>query len=96
MSEFIAGTDPSDSSDVFRITNHEIQVDSFTIVWPSVEGRTYEVLWSTDLEVWNFHSIHQGTGDELDTILLKNDLDALDGSIGNLTNTFVRVEVFLP
>ncbi len=46
--EFIAGADPADSVDVFRITRFENSATGITLTWPSVLGRTHTIEWSTD------------------------------------------------
>ena len=47
LSEFIAGTDPTNSQSFFAITNWA--AESAVLKWPSVQGRQYRVLWTENL-----------------------------------------------
>ena len=49
LQEYIAGTDPTNAASCFRITNGMRLGDDFLIEWPSVSGRVYSALWSTNL-----------------------------------------------
>ena len=47
-SEYIAGTDPTDGSSVFAVSN--IATDSgYVLNWHSVSGRFYTVFWNNNL-----------------------------------------------
>lgn len=96
LSESIAGTDPNDRGSVFRMINLQDSPASFSVTWPSVAGRSYEVFWSTDLGAWTSDSTHPGTGADITVPLDKSEIDATDAIVGNLRTVFVRVEVTNP
>ena len=48
LSEYQAGTDPTNVNSLFAISGH-ISDDEFTLNWPAIEGIEYNVLWSTNL-----------------------------------------------
>lgn len=93
LDEYIAGTDPTDPADRFRIIELEDTSNEFSVTWPSVLGRSYTVLWSTALQAWTPDSTHPGTGGALTASLDKSAIDAADGIPGNLNGLFVRVGV---
>ena len=94
VSEFIAGTDPSDSEDRFEISSLVRQDRTATVTWPSVAGRNYEIFWSTDLEVWTaIGSSLLGSGADRSRTIDLDGVDAFDCALGNLTRIFVRLEV---
>ncbi|MBT8037280.1 MAG: sulfatase-like hydrolase/transferase [Verrucomicrobiae bacterium] len=93
LSENIAGTDPNDSGSLFRIVNLADASTTFSVTWPSIAGRSYEILWSTDLDNWNSASIHPGTGSDITVPLDKATIDNDDGQTGNLKRIFARVTV---
>lgn len=45
-SEYVAGTDASDASSFFRLTQTVAEAGGFAVGWSSVPGKTYQV-WST-------------------------------------------------
>ena len=47
--EYITGMNPTNALSCFTITNCVPQAYDFIIEWPSVEGRVYHTLWSTNL-----------------------------------------------
>ncbi len=50
FAEYIAGTDPTNSSSFFHITNTTLSASGFVIEWsPSVSNREYVVLWTNAL-----------------------------------------------
>lgn len=72
LHEFLAGTNPTDPSSVFRITSVAPGVGGTLVLqWPSVSGRTYRVQYAGDLG-----SAFQDTSDS-----------ALAGTGGTLTKT---------
>jgi len=89
--EYVAGTDPSDPNDFFRVINLQDTPSEFTVTWSSVVGRTYTVSWSTDLQAWTPDSIHSGTGGLLSAPLDKAEIDDVDEIPGNLSKLFVRI-----
>jgi arylsulfatase A-like enzyme len=93
LSESIAGTDPNDPGSVLRVIDLADTPETFSITWPSVSGRNYEVFWSTDITTWTSDSIHPGTGSDIIVTLSKATIDAADGIEGNLRTLFVRVGV---
>ena len=66
--EYLAGTDPASGSSTFAITSITQTAGQFTVRWPSVTGRTYTVLRSTQLTSGTWapvSSASAGTGGEL-------------------------------
>ncbi|MBN2704089.1 MAG: S8 family serine peptidase [Pontiellaceae bacterium] len=50
LSEYIAGTDPTDSSDFFSVSEGSSASDAgFTLSWEPLPGRSYQVDWTTNL-----------------------------------------------
>ena len=96
LAENIAGTDPTDPASVFRVIDMMNAPASLSVTWPSVAGRGYEVLWSSDLSTWTNHSNRPGTGGEITVSLDKTAIDAADGVPGNLGALFVKVAVAKP
>jgi hypothetical protein len=47
--EYIAGTVPTNGNSVFAISNGWTGAQSAIIRWPGVTGRTYKVMWSSNL-----------------------------------------------
>jgi arylsulfatase A len=93
LDEYISGTHPNDPRDYLRIIDLRHVPDDFSVTWPTVVGRTYEVLWSTDLGIWTSDSTHLGTGGPITATLNKAEIDSADGIPGNLTKLFVRIGV---
>ncbi len=57
LTEYISGYDPTNPASVFQIVEFEaptIGNAPFILTWNSVEGRTYDVLWSDDLVYSSF------------------------------------------
>ncbi len=96
LAESIAGTDPNDPASVFRVIDFQDSATTFSITWPSVADRNYEISWSTNLTDWTSHSSHPGTGEDLTIPLDKATIDAADGNPGDLQALFVRVTVAKP
>ncbi|MEM9478886.1 MAG: NosD domain-containing protein [Verrucomicrobiota bacterium] len=83
--ESVAGTNPLDPTDFFRVTASDIVANSFSITFQSMEERTYRVYWASDLSgSWTWHSSHPGTGE---AITVPIDLNA----INNPDLVFVQV-----
>ncbi|MGJ8725772.1 MAG: sulfatase-like hydrolase/transferase [Roseibacillus sp.] len=95
VDEFVAGTDPTNNGDFFCISDFDLQGANVVVSWPSVAGRSYDLVWSTDLEEWFPITSMLGTGGELSFNLDRMAIDNEDGVIGNLDALFVRVEVTL-
>ncbi len=79
--EFLTANNPVDPSSRFPFT---IEPGTTDITFPSVLGRQYQILLSTDLETWSTHSTHSGTGQEI-TVPIGSDEPA----------SFYRVQVSL-
>ena len=84
----IAGTDPSNPAEFFRVIDLQQQGENITLNWPSVSGKSYQVRWSTNMLNWNPSSIHAGTGAELEATLNR-------ATIGpaNASRLFLRVSI---
>ncbi len=50
--EYIAGTDPGDPSSVFAVRKVTAGVETLSLTWNSVPGRTYRIWASSDLVHW--------------------------------------------
>ncbi|MCH7227091.1 sulfatase-like hydrolase/transferase [Haloferula sp. A504] len=96
LSESIAGTDPNDPGSVFRVIDTQDAATTFSVTWPTVADRDYEIFWSTNLADWTSYSSHPGTGADITVPLDKATIDAVDGNIGDLQALFVRITVVKP
>ena len=87
LSEFLAGTDPTSSASVLRLTGPIEQTDrAVRFEWPSSARRKYLLEMSHDLTSWVTATDHlQGTGGTLSTVL-----STLDPRL----HSFFRVKVF--
>ena len=61
MMEYLAGTDHTSASSVFRPAG-TWSGSVFTLDFSTVAGRSYKVWWSVDLETWSLHQAVTGTG----------------------------------
>ena len=61
LMEYLAGTDPTSASSVFRPAG-TWSGSVFTLDFSTVAGRSYKVWWSVDLETWSLHQAVTGTG----------------------------------
>ena len=59
--EYLAGTDPTSASSVFRPAG-TWSGSAFTLDFSTVAGRSYKVWWSVDLETWSLYQTVTGTG----------------------------------
>jgi hypothetical protein len=51
--EFMAGTDPTDPIDCFRLSPPLVEPNgNLRFAWTSSRGRSYRLLWSPDLQTW--------------------------------------------
>lgn len=61
MDEYIAGTNPTNASSRFQITQQALQMDDdvtqYIIEWGSVTGREYRIRWDSNLVVGDFSNI---------------------------------------
>ena len=94
--EYLAGTDPSDTTDRFRVRTLQDSPTELVVSWPSIEGRTYTVLWSTDMQTWATHSVVVAEGEDQPVTINKAAIDVLDGVIGNLGELFVKIRIEEP
>ena len=93
VNEFVAGTNPNDSSDIFQISDFGFTGDNVTVSWPSVLGRTYELVGSTDLVNWFPVRSTPGTGNELSFTIDRSTIDNGESTAGDSDKLFMRVEV---
>ncbi|MFC7339467.1 sulfatase-like hydrolase/transferase [Haloferula chungangensis] len=93
VDEFIAGTNPTDNRDVLRISVFELEGQSVDLSWPSVIGRSYQLVWSSDLKSWSRAATETGTGAEIRVNVELGPIDDMDGIKDNLDQLFFRVEV---
>lgn len=61
LMEYLAGTDPTSASSVFRPAG-TWSGSAFTLDFSTVAGRSYKVWWSVDLETWSLYQTVTGTG----------------------------------
>lgn len=61
--EAIAGTDPNDPFDYFRVTTVDRNATSFTFDFASVAGRTYTIEYSMDMRSWQSIGTVPSAGD---------------------------------
>jgi len=90
-SEYIAGTDPTNSASVFIVTDFEVFPSEAgrIITWNSVEGRVYNVLWTDNL-VYTPFANHNLSGDL--PYPVNSFTDTVDHAAGQ---NFYRVDVRL-
>lgn len=58
--EFYAGTDPTDSNSVFRITSSSTEEGQQTLHWKAVAGKTYCIEFKADLEDESWTKLEEG------------------------------------
>lgn len=56
LSEYIAGTNPTNSTSLFRLTSTS-GADQFMLHWPSFPNRVYDVYWTPNLEYTAFQLV---------------------------------------
>ena len=81
-----AGTDPNDPDDVLKIINLSETTEFFSVTWPSVDGISYRLSWSSDLTNWTPYHDQTGDGSELTA-----DLDR--STLPDDSKTFIRISV---
>ncbi len=78
--EAIAGTDPDNAADYFRVSETTRLNDRVQIRWPAVDGKSYRVEYSVSLESDSWITIAEGlTGDG---VYEDSDADRLGSEIG--------------
>ncbi|MGI9240376.1 MAG: sulfatase-like hydrolase/transferase, partial [Verrucomicrobiales bacterium] len=86
--EWLAGTDPNDPSEFFRVVDLQKASEQISLTWPSVIGRSYQLRWSVDMEAWNPGEILPGTGDELQA-----SFDLTELGLEESPRVYVRVSI---
>lgn len=61
LMEYLAGTDPTSASSVFRPSG-TWSGSAFALDFSTVAGRNYKVWWSVDLSTWSLHHTVAGSG----------------------------------
>jgi len=92
--EILAGTDPLEKSDVFAVVGCEWTGTSFGIQWTAKAARTYQVLWSVDLDTWlpaSSGALHDEMS--MQTATADGILKYSDPHLVVLPRSFYRVEV---
>ena len=86
--EAIAGTDPNDPTDSFRIIATLRGADGVELSWPAVDGKVYDVEYSADLITW---AVISESVDTADGIGASTDVDAdRTGASGGYYRATVR------
>ncbi len=57
LSEYIAGTNPTNAASLFKLTTGEAGPDRFVVEWPPAQGRTYNVYWTPNLVYTGFQPL---------------------------------------
>lgn len=84
--EWLAGTDPKDPSSFFRVSQFRHNND-WILQFPTVNGRTYQLLSSTDLETWKLLTQVSGDGQPMEFVY---DLGA-----AGAVRVFLRLGIYL-
>lgn len=95
VDEYITGTDPAESSDVFKVSAFDLQGVFANVTWPSVAGRDYNIVWSIDLINWHSIASLSGTGGSLTYGVDRASIASEVGVDENLDRLFIRIEVAL-
>lgn len=75
LSEFIAGTDPTDPDSLFEITGVTVEAGSVQVSWSSVEGKTYTLQYSTTLESGSWTNVADSDTATSSTTTLTHETD---------------------
>lgn len=93
--EYLAGTDPDDSSSVYK-PGIAIVGNVSTITMPSVLGRNYRLWVSTDLTDWEVWDNLAGTGNSISFNFDRSSQVALNlFGVDDLPKCFYRIEISL-
>jgi hypothetical protein len=76
VDEFLAGTDPTDSNSVLKLTITR-EGNSLWLNWNSMRGQLYEVQVSTDMKIWSSVGPTRFAVDVMDSTLIGNYSTAL-------------------
>ena len=60
LQKYLAGLDPTNSASVFRISSGSPTGADFVISFPTVAGKSYDVLWATDLKSGSWSNLVTG------------------------------------
>jgi hypothetical protein len=93
LNEYLAGTNPRSGISVFGIASVTKVAEGFTVTWPCVAGKTYQVLyadipngpWQEDLPN---SEITAGTG--------QTSLSYTDATVGKVSNRFYKIKLVIP
>ena len=93
LQEHLAGTTPTNAGSVFKVGQSARTADGFTILWQSVPGKTYKVLyadnpngpWREDLPDSQITAGNEQTS-----------LPYTDTTVGVATKRFYRVKLVVP
>ncbi|HUF60557.1 MAG TPA: hypothetical protein VMN36_00650 [Verrucomicrobiales bacterium] len=84
--EAVAGTDPNDASDYFRVTNAVRNDAGLEIAWSSVEGKQYDIEYSETMAVnpnsWVVIATVEGATGDSSTSFIDADAERLDNPEG--------------
>lgn len=91
LQEYLAGTDPTNANSVLKITqvSSDASTGSFTLVFPSVLGKTYTYDYKNELTDANWISpgaTYNGTGNDVTLNFSASDL-------GGQSRRFFRIRV---
>jgi hypothetical protein len=88
----LAGTSPTNAGSVFRVGQAVKSGSGFTITWPSVPGKSYQVFWADNPSgPWQGFVDSQVTAENGQT-----SLSYLDATATNVTKRFYRVKLVVP
>lgn len=88
VSEFQAGTNPTDATDILEITEVVSAISDNTVKWTAKTGKTYTIKYSYDLDTWN----DAATGQASNSDQVMTFLDT-DGTRATADKVFYRVIV---
>lgn len=80
--EALAGTDPEDAADYFRLSEVARTADSVSLAWSSVEGKEYEIEYSATLERESWVVIGMQASAGAETQFEDTDADRLAVGVG--------------
>jgi hypothetical protein len=89
LDEYLAATDPTDSSSILRITNFTITTGGYSLTWTSSPARFYRIISSTSLLPGSWEL-------RLDQIVPDGDSTMREFTAPAADKQFFRVEVFKP
>ena len=91
LAEFLAGTAANDSSSLLEVTSYTLTDTLGSLIWSSVPGETYQLEFSTDMNIWTALG---GTVSATDAPATETDSGNFPlVTIGNPDKVFFRVRV---